>query len=277
MFKNMTLEEKIQLALENSQRALDYFEIQKVWAAHGYCYRAQQQRYELENYWAKEHDDIMYAHGTAAFEGRDVVMEYYAGGNEKMNRGKLELMHKLFPEVELKDENLGIGDLVVRLQTSPYIEIAKDGMTAKGLWYTLGYNIEPDVNGELDQMVLLAKESVDFVRERDGWKIWHFRDSTDIMNKVEQDIFGLAGRGGPGGSGGPGGPGGPDGPPGGLDEPPKSGGRTINGCFPNPNKFLYPFAEDGPFSVRRVAKFAPDLPQAYDKWDDSISYSRAKE
>lgn len=121
MKKELSWEEKTELALYNSERALAYHEVQKVWAAHAYCYRAQQQRYELEHFWAKEHDDIMYAHGPYAFIGRDVVTKYYAGDNEIMNSGKLKIMSELYPEeIQNIEDNLGIGDMVIRCQTTPH-------------------------------------------------------------------------------------------------------------------------------------------------------------
>ena len=119
MQKKMSLEEMVKLALEKAenaekkaaeaemklakaetraQRAEAYMEIKNVWAAHAYCYRAQQQRYEIENFWAKEHDDIMYAHGNMAFVGKETVLNYYAKGNEVMNEGKLKLACELFPD-----------------------------------------------------------------------------------------------------------------------------------------------------------------------------------
>ncbi len=239
MYETMSVEEMARRALYNSEKALAYYEIIKVWAAHAYCYRAQQQRYELETYWVKEHDDIMYAHGTAAFWGREMVTKYYAEGNEIMNEGKLKLMHDLFPDqVALTEENLGIGDLVIRYQTTPYITVADDLQTAKGVFNTLGFNTENDAAGDPVGMILTGRDAVDFIKESDGWKIWHYRDAADTgFISVDKDIFNV-----------PMTPG---------------GGRTVDGAFPAPNRTLYPFAEDGAFSVFRPAKFAPELPAPY--------------
>lgn len=248
MYKELTLEEKVNKALENSERALAYCEIQKVWAAHAYCYRAQAQRYELENFWAKEHDDIMYAHGNAAFVGRETVFEYYAGGNEKMNEGKLKYMSELFPgKVENVPENFGIGDLVLRFQTTPYIEIAADCKTAKGVFYTPGFNSENSRAGEPIPMILVGKECVDFVRESDGWKIWHYRDSGDLMIPLDNEF---------------------------MSRPIDMDNRTVSGAFPPYNRILEPMAEQGAFTPFRVAKFSPELPEPYDSWSEDISWAK---
>jgi len=277
MQKKMSLEEMVKLALEKAEkaekkaaetagklakaesrveRAEAYMEIKNVWAAHAYCYRAQQQRYEIENFWAKEHDDIMYAHGNMAFVGKKTVLTYYANGNEIMNDGKLKLASELFPgQIENIPENLGVGDLVVRLQATPYIQIAKDGKTAKGIWYVLGYNVEMDRKGKPDVMLLLAKECVDFVKEKDGWKIWHFRDAGDFMGQVNETFLKTI-----------------------LEpRPPAKGepvGRTIGGAFPKANRKIYYFAEKGGYAVLKPAKFAPELPEPYETWTEDMSYAK---
>lgn len=242
MYNDLTTDEK-------AQRALDYVEIQNVWAGHAYCYRAQEQRYELDTFWAKEHEDIMYAHESTAYVGRETVYRYYATSNELMNEEKLKMMSELFPdEVENVKSNLGIGELVIRCLTSPYIEIARDGKTAKGIWYTIGLSSEVDRKGEPVPFLQVGKEAVDFVRESDGWKIWHFRTASDFDYLLPAEVLtsklfdGLA-------------------------------SRTFTGTFPEANRKIYPFAQEG-YSPKKPAKFSPPLPQPYDTWDDSLSYAR---
>jgi hypothetical protein len=242
MYNNLTAEQA-------AQRALDYAEIQNVWSGHAYCYRAQKQRYELDRFWAKEHDDIMYAHESTAYVGRERVYRYYADSNEMMNVEKLKLMHELFPdEVEDKPENLGIGELVIRCLTSPYIEIARDGMTAKGIWTVVGISSEIDRQGKPVPFLQVGKEAVDFVRESDGWKIWHFRTASDFDYLLPSEV---------------------------LTTNPFQGlaSRTVLGTFPESNRKIYSFAQEG-YSPKEAATFSPPLPEPYDTWDDSMSYAR---
>ena len=260
VLKAAETEKKLAEAEARAERAEAYMEIKNVWAAHAYCYRAQQQRYEIENFWAKEHDDIMYAHGNMAFVGKETVINYYVNSNQIMNEGKLKLACELFPgQIENKPENIGVGDLVVRLQATPYIQIAKDGKTAKGIWYVLGYNVEIDRKGEADVMLLLGKECVDFIKESDGWKIWHFRDTGDFMGRVNDTFLKtiLESR-----------------PARGIEEG-EPAGRTIEGAFPRANRKIYNFTEKNMYSVLRVAKFAPELPEPYETWTDEMSYAKS--
>jgi hypothetical protein len=284
----MTLEEKIDLALKTAQEAKEeaekgrlaaekaqaFGEIVSVWAAHAYGYNAQRQREEIEKYWASEpeHDDIMYAHGESGFVGRDYVTKYYAGGNEIMNDKKLEIMSEVLPGVENTPEFYGIGDLVIRLQTTPYIVIADDCKTAKGIFWTLGFNSENTKEGKPKCDLMVGKDVVDFVKEADGWKIWHYRDSHDMGFGVPNSVL----------------------------EGKSNMARTVAAAFPPANRVITPLVpgkkphvmpeidheltmdempegENGPFGPGinyYVASENPPLPERYATWSDDISYAK---
>ena len=236
---------------EKAQRALDYFEIQKVMAAHAYCYRAEQQRFEVDNFWSRTRDDISYGHGEIAYEGREEVYHYYVEGNEKMNEAKLGYFSEMWPEIENKPENLGIGDLVLRVQGTPYIEIARDGKTAKGIWTVPGISSELDKNGEPRPFFLMGKEFADFIKEEDGWKILHFNATGDIGFEFSGDL--MLGR---------------------LNKHELTD-RTVPGQFPKPNKKVeLDFATH--YTPKTSASFAPPLPEPYETWDDSMSYTKGR-
>lgn len=66
-----------------------------------------------------------------------------------------------------------VGMLHVHPMTTPVIEIAGDGKTAKGVWDSFG----PDV-ASIDEVGnwLYVKKAVDFIKEDGVWKIWHMQD-----------------------------------------------------------------------------------------------------
>lgn len=241
--------ETAQKALYEAERAKAYYEIQKVWAAHGYCYRAQQQRYELENFWAKDVPDIMYAHGEYGHSGRGLVTDYYARDNEEMNKAKLEIISELFPDkVKNTEEYLGVGDLVIRMQTSSYIEIAKDNKTAKGIFYTFNVDCEVNREGMPVASAAIVKDCVDFIKESGGWKIWHYRDYVDFGFPISSETM--------------------------LPDKEKAG-RTVELHNTPGNKFLEDFPEPGtPYMPTKVAKLSPELPKPYDTWSDDLSYAK---
>lgn len=230
--KEMTLEEKV-------QRSLDYQEIQNVMAAHSYYYEAQRQWEELDIIWSKR-DDIAY--GTHHM-GREAVRAYYAATNEQGRKEKLKIMNKLHPDIENKKENEGIGDMVIHLLTTPYIVIARDGKTAKGLWYGPSICTEIGLDGEPIPVSIWEKDEADFIKEDGQWKIWHFRQWPEFMAPIDKSM---------------------------VDGSRPFPGRTAFKAPPPPatdEKMSGP----EPYSAKRVAKFEPELPKPYDTWDDSMS------
>ena len=228
--EELNLEEKV-------QRALDYQEIQNVMAAHSYCYEAQQQREEIEKYWSKR-DDIAYGHHHM---DRKSVIEYYVETNEWSRQEKLKIMNNLFPDVENVPENDGIGDMVIHLLTTPYIEVARDGKTAKGLWYGPSICTEIGHDGEPVPLCGMEKNEADFIKEDGHWKIWHFNQWPEFGAVVDKSI---------------------------VDGSRRGPGRTaFKG--PSPDQMSKMMAEA--YSTRRVANWAPGLPQPYNRWDDSMS------
>ena len=223
-----------------AQRALDFQEIQNIMAAHSYYYEAQRQWEELDTIWSKR-DDIAYGPHHV---GRDAVREYYGETNEWSRKEKLKIMNRIFPEVENIKKNEGIGDMVLHLLTTPYIEIANDGGTAKGLWYSPSLCTELDRDGEPVPTLMWEKVEADFIKEDGKWKIWHLRPWPQFAALIDRSY---------------------------IDGSRPSPGRTVMKAPPPDEKL--PVDMSGPvgYHVKRVAKFEPELPKPYDTWDDSLS------
>lgn len=230
--KEMSLEEKV-------QRSLDYQEIQNVMAAHSYYYEAQRQWEELDNIWSKRNDIAYGPHSV----GRQAVRDYYGATNEWSRQEKLKIMNKLFPNIENAKENEGIGDMVIHLLTTPYIEVAGDGQTAKGLWYGPSICTEIGHDGEPVPVTIWEKDEADFIKEDGRWKIWHFRQWPEFSALIDKGF---------------------------VDGSRPSPGRTAFKA-PPPEQFGPEAPGPKPYSARRVAKFEPGLPQPYDTWDDPMS------
>lgn len=163
----MTLEEMATLALKKAQQAKDYTDILNVFSAHLYCYRAQRQDYEIEHYWAKERDDLVYANA----QGRGAVVDFYCKTNAAMRREKRKLASTLYPGVSDTSSFEGVGDMVAKASASPYIVIAEDGMSAHGIWFVPGFCCELGKDGAVKANYFQEKNAVDLVKEADGWKI----------------------------------------------------------------------------------------------------------
>ena len=67
---------------------------------------------------------------------------------------------------------LGEADL-----TTPVIEIAGDGKTAKAVWMSPGFETTKDpLNGKIHAGWCWTKYACDFVKEDGAWKIWHYNN-----------------------------------------------------------------------------------------------------
>jgi len=109
---------------------------------------------------------------TAMFYS-EMAKKYYGELNEKNRKKNLEMVSKLYPEIENVKENEGIGSMIMHTLTTPIIEVAGDGRTAKGMWYSPGQVTEIGSDGKPIAMWMWEKYGVDFVKEGGKWKLWH--------------------------------------------------------------------------------------------------------
>jgi hypothetical protein len=125
--------------------------------------------------------DISLAFNDGWYVGQEAVKSYY-DACVKRNALVASLMQKRFPEKLGKlseDEVYGIGPFKVKPMASPIIEIAGDGKTAKGLWICQGAYNEVEPAGPVAHWTW-GYFAVDFIREGDGWKIWHMQYLNDV-------------------------------------------------------------------------------------------------
>jgi hypothetical protein len=66
------------------------------------------------------------------------------------------------------------GTMFEHQLTTPVIQVAADGRTAKGLWFSPGHETTADANGNLDPNWCWGKFGADFIKEDGQWKIWHY-------------------------------------------------------------------------------------------------------
>lgn len=235
--KELSLEEKV-------QRFMDYMEIQNVMAKHVYCFMAQKQWEELDTIWAKNVPDIAYGHNEGFIVGQEQVRNYYGGMNERQRKKKLEIMSKLHPDIKNIKENEGIGDLVMFPVSTPYIEIAGDGKTAKGVWFSQAMGAELGTDGKPVIYEFWGREGVDFIKEEGKWKIWHLLLTGDIMSRREQKW---------------------------VDNINPPFERTVDDELMMGSDLLREVPHQN-YSAETLPQDDPKLPEPYETWDDSLSY-----
>lgn len=181
----MDLEKTVDMALREAQRAVDYTEILNTFSAHLYSMHAGDPRWELENIWAKNRDDIVYVSAV----GRSAVEAYYRDATERMAKEKLALANTIWPEISTDNSNLGIGDMMSKASASPFVVIADDGMSAHGIWFVPGIGSELDVNGNVRANYYQEKNAVDFIKEDGAWKILRLDIYVDFQTPITSIDF----------------------------------------------------------------------------------------
>jgi hypothetical protein len=83
-----------------------------------------------------------------------------------------EGIQKLYVGVHSHGDGDRTGLMYMHTLTTPVIEVAGDGKTAKGLWISPGLETGK-TNNKLQAYWVWVKYAVDFVKEDGRWKFWH--------------------------------------------------------------------------------------------------------
>lgn len=183
---NATMDEGL-LALEKKvQKALDYPAIINVMSKHMYYHNTGKQDEEYDILWAKD-PGVKWTIGGGIYEGQEAVRVLSVDSFQKRHLEYLENLAKFYP-VEVSEENIFAGEMACHPQTTPVVEIAGDGKTAKGVWYSPGMlaGVRPD--GKPHAMWIWEMYGVDFLKEDGEWKIWHLVNWYDFIVPMGKDF-----------------------------------------------------------------------------------------
>lgn len=167
------LEKKVQLSI-------DVWKIQNTASKHEYYHKGLKHIEELQNIWAQKQPDVSWQNNGGRWVGMDVLMKFYGTDLENNKKNSLEILSRKYPDIENKPENLGMGYLNVHMLTTPVIEVAGDGETAKGIWMSLGDVTSPDEYGDIIAKWAQDMYAIDFIKEDGEWKIWHLTTCVDF-------------------------------------------------------------------------------------------------
>lgn len=148
------------------------------------CYKQHQRQFES---WSKNEPTITL--NTGKYVGYEAVKGFFVDYNQEQTKWANEVMRKLYPEDlggKSDEEIWAVGSNTVLTFTTPIIEVAFDGQTAKGLWYVYGTTTEVYSKGPKAAWNF-GKCAVDFIKEDGAWKIWHMTMFTDIECPLGQN------------------------------------------------------------------------------------------
>jgi len=272
--------------ISDGERALDAVRVQNVMSEHEYYHAAGFNLEEVDALWVSPTGE--YAKTACFFspgwvmQGVATVRKNYGEGHQSDKEKAFEELKKVYPALaglDAKTAAIG-GEFAMHTSTTPVIEVAGDGKTAKGIWYSPGLGLTPHVSGDSVQVGSIffwEKYAADFVKENGQWKIWHLGMYYDFTPSFPESMTQQLNKGtAPAQAGGPGGPGG-GAPPQGGGAPPqaqsnKEKGETMTaediakgGMLQNPYK--YPS-----WSPDRKNVITPKFPEPYYTFSETFSY-----
>jgi hypothetical protein len=195
-YNSFSAGEKKRLTISDAERALAMLEIEKVMRKHNACMaRNETHLKEVETIWVSPNGPnaktVKWTNPTGIYEGWETFYDFYVTQNIAGNQSTLEAINKLYPEIEVKPENYGVGSWSGgNSPTNPIIEIAGDGKTAKATWNSNGPNMSTSVrNGKLEVHGTWYWRNyfVDFAKEDGAWKIWHMNITYDINAPIDAE------------------------------------------------------------------------------------------
>jgi hypothetical protein len=177
----------------DAERALAMWQVQSAMSKHEYYHAAGLNSEEIDALWVSPTGEYAktatFASPAWVMNGLDTVKRAYGEQNQQNRVKSLEALSKVDPAVKNVPENLGAGhEWAMHTSTTPVIEIAGDGKTAKGIWYSPGMGLmtsivdgKPVVRGTF----FWEKYGGDFVKENGQWKIWHMQMAYDFTPQLD--------------------------------------------------------------------------------------------
>ena len=271
--------------ISDAERALASIQVQNVFSKHCYYHEAGKHRAEMEDIWvSKDGEYAKTAKWTQPMGvnlGYEAIWSFYVVNKEKALAKTLEDISKIDPSIRNVPENLGVGgEWASHTQSTPIIEIAGDGKSAKAIWESPGLHFTADIrDGKIRKSGswFWEKYAADFVKEDGQWKIWHvamYYENIPPGWNADTDTYEARARGGPGGPGGPMGAMGP--PPGAAPGGPQAVGKVAAELAPQTQTMQMYTAENPnpykPWSPTKVPAIEPRFPEPYYTFSETFSY-----
>lgn len=159
------------------QRQQDTTEIQNLMSRRAHLQATGRNDGWLELY-AKQQPDVSWYMNGRYIVGLSALKATFVPADNSRAQRNLDNMIKLYPDIENKPENYGIGEFRQHALLSPLIVVADDGKTAKGFWHSIGPQLA-FANGQPSGSIAFEKYAVDFIKEAGEWRFWHMATYTE--------------------------------------------------------------------------------------------------
>ncbi len=165
--------------ISDGEYARAWVQVQNTMSKHNYYHGVGNHYAELLDIWVKENGayakTATFSNPHGVWEGLELIKVFYGNPRTKDPNQSLKEMSINEPYVP------GKGGWGIHMNTTPVIEIAGDGKTAKGIWYSPGVVMnftgqkDKDGNPLAQGTWFWEKYGADFVKEDGQWKIWHIQ------------------------------------------------------------------------------------------------------
>jgi len=174
--------------VSDGERAFAALQVQNTQSRHAYYHAAGMNLEEVDALWVDPNgefaDTATFASPQWVMYGLQTVRNAYGLENQSRREAALRQLSEMFPDVEFTEVNLGAGhEWAMHTNTTPIIEVAGDGKTAKGMWYSPGMGLMAQLKGgdaDVGGVFFWEKYAGDFVKENGQWKIWHLQMAYDF-------------------------------------------------------------------------------------------------
>ncbi len=172
------------------RRVWDVEEIKKLVNKRVYYMANEWRQKELDELWVSAPEykkTASFGRNTGYYVGMEEIKKYYVDHHLDIRKKQLKDIAANCSDIKESEENLHIGCLVNHPVSTGLVEVAGDGKTAKGLWYSIAQETTAKPDGTAEALWMPGKLAFDFVKESGGWKIWHVVDATDLVSEAGED------------------------------------------------------------------------------------------
>ena len=231
------------------QQEQDAREIQNLMSRRAYYHGASDQASEIDLY--AQRTDSSFCQNQGCRVGVDNIRQAFVERFAKVRQLQLKQLHELYPQIQETEEWMHTGNFQTHTLSTPIIEIAEDGQTAKGMWYTPGAIAWPNTEAHaMDASWIWEKYAVDFIKEEGAWKFWHVMVLTDFVVGFDKTLQVAEVEDAPEGA-----------------EGSESTGEVIPALPRDVNWNIYQ-----PLAPTTVPRVFPPMPEPYDTFANTFSY-----
>lgn len=163
------------------ERWEDRREIKNLAGIYSQCLLLKKEDEIFDTLWAHR-EDVCLGVNDGWYSGAEAIRSYYASiSTATAKKGKV--LQSIFPKElgDKTDEELyGVGPLDIKSLNNYIIEIAGDRQTAKLFCVCVGMVTDVDTRGPISNWVY-SYWCMDLVNENNSWKLWHFKELTEIF------------------------------------------------------------------------------------------------